>query len=66
MGTTCSGTGLRVADHLTTANAFNYLSASGSLRKLGVTLAVNLTPSKPSRVYTLEDEIVLRNSTRTA
>ena len=66
VGATCGGTGLRVADHLTTANAFNYLSTSGSLRKLGVTLAVNLTPSKPSRVYTLEDEIVLRNSTRTA
>lgn len=66
-GSACSGTGVKVADYLTTQNAFNYLSpVSGSLRKLGVTLAVNLTPSKPQKVYTLTDEIVLRNSTRTA
>lgn len=65
-GVACSGTGIKVADFLTTQNAFNYLApVSGSLRMLGVTLAVNLTPSKPERVYTLTDEIVLRNSTRT-
>lgn len=66
VGVACPGTGGRVADYLTTQNAFNYLpTTSGSLRKLSVTLAVNLTPSKPQKVYTLDDEIVLRNSTRT-
>jgi hypothetical protein len=66
VGSSCSGTGLKIADHLTTQNAFNYGTPSGSLAKLGITLAVNPTPGKPERVYTLEDAIVLRNSTRAA
>lgn len=63
-GSVCSGTGFKVADYLTTANAFSYATSSGSRAKLSVTLAVNLTPSSPGRVYTLEDDIVLRNSVR--
>lgn len=67
VGSSCSGTGLRVADYLTTQNAFDYLATtSGSLRKLRVTLAINLTPAKPEKVYALDDEIVLRNSARAA
>jgi prepilin-type N-terminal cleavage/methylation domain-containing protein len=67
LGSACSGTGLKVADYLTTQNAFSYTAPTvGSLElmKLGVTLAVNLTPTKPGRVYTLTDDIVLRNSAR--
>ncbi len=65
-GSACSGTGRKIADYLTTQNAFTYLSTtSGSLKKLSVVLAVNLTPSKPEKAYRLDDEIVLRNSTRT-
>ena len=63
-GSACSGTGVKVADYLTTANAFSYVTSAGSLAKLGVTLAVNLTPSVAARVYTLQDDIVLRNSVR--
>jgi type II secretory pathway pseudopilin PulG len=66
-GSACSGTGLKIADYLTTANAFSYTAptAGSMLRKtLSVTLAVNLTPSKPERVYSLQDDLVLRNSVR--
>jgi len=67
VGSSCSGTGRKVADYLTTQNAFSYTApavGSDQLKKLGVTLAVNLTPTKPQRVYTLTDELVLRNSVR--
>lgn len=67
LGSACSGTGLKVADYLTTQNAFSYTAPVGGsleLKNLGVTLAVNLTPTKAERVYTLSDGIVLRNSVR--
>jgi type II secretory pathway pseudopilin PulG len=67
IGGLCSGTGRKVADYLTTASAFSYtapLAGSKELKQLGVTLAVNLTPTKPERVYSLQDDLVLRNSTR--
>jgi hypothetical protein len=35
-----------------------------SLAKLNVRLPVNLKPSETRFLYTLEDDIVLRNSTR--
>lgn len=66
VGSTCSGTGRKVADYLTTPAAFHVTKPSGSKVKLGITLAVNLTPTTPERVYTLSDEIVLRNSVRAA
>ena len=60
IGAACSGTGRKVADYLTTANAFTYFAppapAAGSKEAqalLGVTLDVNLTPTKPERVYAL-------------
>ena len=67
LGSSCSGTGLKIADYLTTQNAFSYTAPTAGSRELmnvGVTLAVNLTPSKPERVYTLTDGLVLRNSPR--
>ena len=67
LGAACSGTGRKVADYLTTATAFSYTApAAGSkeLKTLGVLLNVNLTPLKPERVYSLQDELVLRNSVR--
>lgn len=65
-GAACSGTGVRKAEYLTSSGIFTYLAQStSSLAKLSVTLPVNLTPSHPERVYTLNDDIVLRNSTRT-
>jgi Tfp pilus assembly protein PilW len=73
VGSACSGTGRKVADYLTTANAFTYTAPSGSvaagtgeLGAIAISLNVNLTPSKPERVYALHDRIVLRNSARPA
>jgi type II secretory pathway pseudopilin PulG len=66
-GGACSGTGRKIADYLTTANAFSYtapVSGSKELKKLAVTLNVNLTPTRPERVYGLQAELVLRNSVR--
>ena len=64
-GAACSGTGRREAEYLTLSGIFTYSAQSPtSLAKLSVTLPVNLTQDKPERVYTLNDDIVLRNSTR--
>ena len=38
---------------------------TSSLAKLNVRLPVNIKPSEPRSLYNLEDDIVLRNSTRT-
>lgn len=65
-GTSCSGASVRVAQQLTTQAAFTYVTPSTSLAKLSVTLSVNLTPANAERVYTLQDDLVLRNSARTA
>jgi type II secretory pathway pseudopilin PulG len=67
LGGACSGTGRKVADYLTTQNAFSYtapVALSKELKQLGVTLTVNLTPTKAERVYSLQDDLVLRNSVR--
>jgi type II secretory pathway pseudopilin PulG len=69
-GTACSGvTGRKIADWLTntSGSAFTYtapVAGSKELKKLGVSLAVNLTPTKLERVYKLDDSLVLRNSVR--
>ena len=70
---TCSGTGRKIADYLTTANAFTYVAASGStlagtgkLASMAIVLNVNLTPGNPERVYSLQDTVVFRNSSRPA
>lgn len=72
-GSTCSGTGRKVADYLTTENAFTFTAPSGSrsagtgqLAFMQIVLDVNVTPAKPERVYSLSDKIVFRNSTRPA
>lgn len=62
-GGSCSGTGVKVADYLTTGTVFGYTPQSAtSLAKLAVDFPISLTPG--SRAYRLTDEIVLRNSTR--
>ena len=66
VGSACSGTGVKVADYLTSATPFTYYpQTTSSLAKLGVQLDVNLTPTKPERRFRLQDDFVLRNSTRT-
>jgi prepilin-type N-terminal cleavage/methylation domain-containing protein len=65
-GTACSGTGRKWADHLTASSIFVYTPQSTSkLATLNVRLPVNITPADTSLLYTLDDDIVLRNSTRT-
>ena len=65
-GTTCNSSGQLVADYLTTATAFEFFAQStSSLAKLRVTFTVDTKPEKTQGRYTLQDDIVLRNSTRT-
>ena len=64
-GASCDSTGVRWADHLTSANVFGYAAQSPtSLAKLSVDFPVNVKPSRTVDTYELKDDIVLRNSTR--
>ncbi|HYK07151.1 MAG TPA: type II secretion system protein [Gaiellaceae bacterium] len=64
-GSTCTGTGKRYADYLTASSIFTYTAQTvDKLAFLSVRLPVNLKPSEPRFLYNLEDDIVLRNSTR--
>ena len=66
VGAACSGTGVKVADYLSAAKCLSPTipQTTTSLAKLGVQFDVNLTPTKPERRFRLQDEFVLRNSTR--
>jgi prepilin-type N-terminal cleavage/methylation domain-containing protein len=66
LGTTCSGTGQKWGDYLTTGQVFTGWIApgSGSLGKLSVDLPVDLTPNDAKQRYELNDDIVLRNTPR--
>jgi type II secretory pathway pseudopilin PulG len=64
-GASCSGSGKRYADYLTASSIFVYTPQTTSkLAFLSVRLPVNVKPSEPRFLYNLEDDIVLRNSTR--
>jgi prepilin-type N-terminal cleavage/methylation domain-containing protein len=74
VGSTCTG-GVKWADYLvptSTATAcsgalciFSYTAQStSSLAKLHVDFPVNVKPAKSTELYELQDDIVLRNSTR--
>ncbi len=64
-GAACSGTGVAVADYLTTQTVFTFTAQSpSSLALLGVSFPVDIEPGKGALPYTLSDDIVLRNSTR--
>lgn len=63
---TCSGTGRKWADNLNQATLFTYAAQStSSLAFLTVRLPVNVPSAKTISSYVLEDNVVLRNSTRT-
>jgi prepilin-type N-terminal cleavage/methylation domain-containing protein len=65
-GAACSGTGKRYADYLTASSIFVYTPQTvDKLAFLSVSLPVNVKPSEPRLLYKLDDDIVLRNSTRT-
>ena len=64
-GSSCSGTGRRYADYLTASSIFVYTAQTvDKLAFLNVRLPVNVEPTEPRLLYNLEDDIVLRNSTR--
>ena len=64
-GGTCSGTGRLYADYLTASSIFTYTAQTvDKLAFLNVRLPINIKPSEPRFLYNLQDDIVLRNSTR--
>ena len=64
-GSSCSGTGKRFADYVTASSIFTYTGQTvDKLAFLNVRLPINIKPSEPRFLYNLEDDIVLRNSTR--
>lgn len=64
-GAACSGTGVSVADYLTSQTPFNFaVQSASSLATLGVSFPVDVEPGEGALPYTLSDDIVLRNSTR--
>jgi type II secretory pathway pseudopilin PulG len=65
-GADCSAPGRKAVDYLTTGTVFDFtLQSASSLATLSVTLPVNTKPESGLPDYRLEDDIVLRNSTRT-
>lgn len=65
-GSSCSGTGRKWASSINQAAVFTYSAQStSSLAYLSVDLPVNVKGSKTISSYVLQDNIVLRNSTRT-
>ena len=64
-GASCSGTGKKYADYLTASSIFAYTPQNtDKLATLNVRLPVNVRPAETTFLYTLDDDIVLRNSTR--
>ncbi|GIU95655.1 MAG: hypothetical protein KatS3mg012_2112 [Gaiellaceae bacterium] len=65
VGATCSASGKRIADFLTSGTVFAFAPQSPTgLAVLSVDLPVNTRPGGGLADYRLEDDIVLRNSTR--
>lgn len=64
VGSSCTASGKKAADYLTSDAVFADATSSGSLAKLRVSLRVNAKPASGLPDYRLEDDIVLRNSTR--
>ena len=64
-GSNCGGTGKRMADYVTASSIFVFTGQNtSSLAKLNIRLPINIKPADPRLLYNLEDDIVLRNSTR--
>jgi prepilin-type N-terminal cleavage/methylation domain-containing protein len=59
------GAAVAVADYLTADTIFTYyVPASGTLGRLRVDIPVNLNPADTGTLWRLQDDIVLRNTTR--
>ena len=60
-----SGTPVTIADYLTSSTPFTYyVPAGGTLGRLQVDIPVNLDPADAGTLWRLQDDIVLRNTTR--
>lgn len=66
-GSTCDSTGKLYADYLTSSTIFTYTRqvADASLAKVRAVITVNVNPAKSVDAFQLQDDIVMRNSTRT-
>ena len=65
VGSTCTTSGKKTVDYLTTNALFSYAAQStSSLAIVSVALPVNTRPASGLPAYNLTDDIVLRNSTR--
>jgi hypothetical protein len=65
VGSTCTTSGKKTVDYLTTNALFSYAAQStSSLAIVSVALPVNTRPSSGLPACNLTDDIVLRNSTR--
>ena len=60
-----AGAGVQVADYLTDDTIFTYTApASGTLGRLAVDIPVNIDYTDTTTEWRLQDDIVLRNTTR--
>ena len=57
---------MKVADYLIVENAFNYQTTANRRAQIGLNLPVNTNPARVRGTYSLDDDIVLRNSLRSA
>jgi Tfp pilus assembly protein PilW len=58
--------GIKIADHLTSGDAFSYVApSSDGLGKLHLSFLVNVNPGEGWKSWRLETDVVLRNTTRT-
>ena len=67
LGATCSSSGVKYADYLTTANvfpAFAHTAGCGCLASLQLDFPISLKGSTTVDLYELTDTVYLRNSTR--
>ncbi|MHB8644034.1 MAG: PilW family protein [Gaiellaceae bacterium] len=65
-GASCTTSGTKYADYLTSSSVFNYSAPDASyLGTLRVDLKVNTKPSMGQETFELKDCLVLRNTTRT-
>ncbi len=63
--TPSAGTAVTVADYVTSSTPFTYyVPATGTLGRLAVDIPVNLDPTDSRTLWRLQDDIVLRNTTR--
>jgi type II secretory pathway pseudopilin PulG len=70
VGSSCSGTGVEKADYLTTGQVFTNFNSGGAANggtraKLSVNLPVDTDLRRVGGLYDLQDDIVLRNASRT-